>query len=43
LPEVKQRDTDNEIKNRKTNSHIEDRIEFHKSIIDATRVHMALY
>lgn len=32
LPEVKQRDTDNEIRNRKTKTHIEDRTEFLKSI-----------
>jgi len=43
LPEVKQRDTDNEIRNRKANSHIEDRIEFLKSIIDVIRFHVDLY
>lgn len=32
LPEVKQRDTDNEIRNRKAESHVEDRTEFLKSI-----------
>ncbi|TGZ51357.1 activator of basal transcription 1 [Temnothorax longispinosus] len=32
LPEVKQRDTDNEIRNRKAKTHIEDRTEFFKSI-----------
>lgn len=32
LPEIKQRDTDNEIQNRKTKTHIEDRTEFFKSI-----------
>ncbi|XP_025997518.1 activator of basal transcription 1 [Solenopsis invicta] len=32
LPEVKQRDTDNEIMNRKTETHAEDRTEFLKSI-----------
>jgi len=34
LPVVNQKNTDNEIRNRKANSHIEDRIEFLKSIID---------
>jgi len=43
LPEVKQRDPDNEIRNRKANSHIEDRIQFLKSIIDTIHVHMDLY
>jgi len=43
LPEVKHRDTDNEIRNRKANLHIEDRIGSLKSIIHATRVHMGLY
>ncbi|XP_012054373.1 PREDICTED: activator of basal transcription 1-like [Atta cephalotes] len=32
LPEVKQRDTDNEIRNRKANTQVEDRTEFLKSI-----------
>jgi len=32
LPEVKQRDTDIEIRNRKAKSHVEDRTEFLKSI-----------
>jgi len=32
LPEVKQRDTDIEIRNRKPKSHVEDRTEFLKSI-----------
>ncbi|XP_032675915.1 activator of basal transcription 1-like [Odontomachus brunneus] len=32
LPEVKQRDTDNEIRNRKAETHVEDRTEFLKSI-----------
>ncbi|XP_011861027.1 PREDICTED: activator of basal transcription 1-like [Vollenhovia emeryi] len=32
LPEVKQRETDNEIRNRKAKTHIEDRTEFLKSI-----------
>lgn len=32
LPEVKQRDTDKEIRNRKTKTHVEDRTEFLKSI-----------
>jgi len=32
LPEVKQRNTDDEIRNKKAKSHIEDRTEFLKSI-----------
>ncbi|KYN28719.1 PREDICTED: activator of basal transcription 1-like [Trachymyrmex cornetzi] len=32
LPEVKQRDTDNEIRNKKANTRVEDRTEFLKSI-----------
>lgn len=32
LPEVKQRDTDSEIRNRKAEAHTEDRTEFLKSI-----------
>jgi len=34
LPEVKQRDTDIEIRNRKAKSHVEDRTEFLKSIFE---------
>lgn len=32
LPEIKQRDTDNEVMNRKAKTHVEDRTEFLKSI-----------
>lgn len=32
LPEVKQRDTDGEIRSRKTEAHVEDRTEFLKSV-----------